>query len=537
MRARRIAIGCAAGLVIAGLAGSRAAAQCILANPSFEMIGTSGLVFRGWNQFGTVGSTTIASHGFKAARVTGPDAGGWDVSAFWQPRTCSPGERWSITGRVRHPASQPLTGQNVAIVNVEWRDSAGVLLDYTSFNVATAASPTDRYLDFDLTSPPAPTGTATARLLLGVLQAPGSAVPEAWYDQVTFTSLASPTQDELQWGDFPGGRTLSFSGREWRVKGPGWYGPGFNYFTDAADRVRVDGNGWLHLTLMNSGGTWGATEVVTAGALGYGDYILTTEGDLDRIDPQSVLGIFLWEYGPCYDGGTLWWNPYNEIDIEYGRWGDPSGDIAQFVAQPYDDSGNITRFDPSFSAGEVVSHAMRWLSDRVEFRVWRGGPADESPANLVASWTYTGPHIPRPEQPRLHLNFWKLNGTPAENQEIVFRSFRFYPGTAVAAVDDGSARGIPAAPAGRLFPATPNPFNPRTTLRFELDHDDVVQFEVFDLEGRRVRTLVSGKLDAGGHTAEWNGCDDRGAGVASGVYLVQLKGSRFAETMQATLLR
>jgi hypothetical protein len=524
-------------LLAAALAARPADAQCILANPSFEMPGSGGAVFQGWNQFGPVGSTTVTTHGFRAASAVGANLGGWDLSGYWQPLTCAPGERWRITGHARHPSGRPLTGQCAGLVNVEWRDAAGTLLSYDSFSVVTAATPVDRYVDFDLTSSAAPAGTATARLVVGVLQAPGAPVPEAWFDQVTFDSLTPPTQADRQWVDFPSNRVIAFGGRNWRVKGSGWFGPGNNYFSHLPDRCWVDTNGWLHLTLKNYSGTWNATEVTAVDALGYGDYVLTTRGRLDLVDPQAVLGIFLWEYGPCYDDGYLWWNPYNEIDIEYSRWGNPADGIGQFVAQPYWYAGNIQRFNATFGDGEVTSHALRWLPNKVEIRAWRGGPADESPATLIYTWTYTGPHIPRPEAPRLHLNLWKLGGTPAANQEVVFTGFHFYPVGAVADVAGGAARGVPGAPEGRLLDAAPNPFNPRTTLRFELDRPGDVRLEIYDLAGNRVRSLVAARLEAGAHEAEWDGRDERGLGLASGVYLVQLRGTRFAESRPVTLLR
>lgn len=61
--------------------------------------------------------------------------------------------------------------------------------------------------------------------------------------------------------------------------------------------------------------------------------------------------------------------------------------------------------------------------------------------------------------------------------------------------------------------------------------------DVYDLSGRRLRTLVSGSLPAGEHVAEWDGCDERGLAAASGVYLMQLRGRDFAETIEATLVR
>lgn len=513
-----------------------AAGQCILANPSFEIGGSGGSVFGGWNQFGAVGWVAEAVHGHRAARVSGPNSGDWDVSGFWQSQDCDPGEQWEVSGHIRHPASHPLTGQNVALVNIEWRDAAGELIAYDSFAVADATTPLDEYIDFSVVSAPAPGGTVTTILLLGVLQSPSDPSPDVYFDQVTFYSTDPPTIDDLQWNDFPGGRTLDFAGRTWRVKGPGVYGPGVNFFCDQSDCVWVDTSDRLHLSLLDQGGYWTSTEVTLQESLGYGDYILTTMGRLDLIDPQAVLGMFLWQYGPCWDWGYIWWNAFNEVDIEYSRWGSPGNELAQFVAQPYEYPGNISRFDAAFGEDEVTSHAIRWLADRVEFRAWRGGPDDESAGNLLHTWTYSGPHIPRPEQPRLHLNLWKLEGIPAVDQEVVFQDFVFITAGSTTDVED-SAGGIPTSPAGRLYAATPNPFNPQTSVRFNLVRDGVVDLAIYDLDGRLVRTLLSSLQTAGEHQATWNGRDDRGRALASGVYLVVLRGTDFVESQRVALIK
>ena len=68
----------------------------------------------------------------------------------------------------------------------------------------------------------------------------------------------------------------------------------------------------------------------------------------------------------------------------------------------------------------------------------------------------------------------------------------------------------------------PNPFNPTTTLRFDLSMADGVRLEVYDVAGRLVRTLVNADLPAGTHSAVWDGKDVRGAGAASGSYVARL---------------
>ncbi len=68
----------------------------------------------------------------------------------------------------------------------------------------------------------------------------------------------------------------------------------------------------------------------------------------------------------------------------------------------------------------------------------------------------------------------------------------------------------------------PNPFNPRTTVSFDVPATGNVGLAVYDLSGRRVRTLVSGTLGAGRHEAVWSGDDDGGRPAAAGVYVLRL---------------
>lgn len=94
----------------------------------------------------------------------------------------------------------------------------------------------------------------------------------------------------------------------------------------------------------------------------------------------------------------------------------------------------------------------------------------------------------------------------------------------------------PAATDLRLA-AVPNPCNPRTEVRFELPASLEVRLTVHDLRGRLVRTLVSGRLDAGAHAVDWDGADGLGRERASGVYLVVLAGDGVRTSQRITLVR
>ncbi len=89
-----------------------------------------------------------------------------------------------------------------------------------------------------------------------------------------------------------------------------------------------------------------------------------------------------------------------------------------------------------------------------------------------------------------------------------------------------------------LQPAYPNPFNPGTTIRFELGEMARVQLDIFDNRGRRVRELYTGTIFAGGeHHTYWNGKDDSGRTLPSGIYLAKLKAGRSESVIKLTLLK
>ena len=88
-----------------------------------------------------------------------------------------------------------------------------------------------------------------------------------------------------------------------------------------------------------------------------------------------------------------------------------------------------------------------------------------------------------------------------------------------------------------LEPNFPNPFNPGTTIPFALSRPGFVRLVIFDALGQKVRTLVSGQMEAGYHTLVWNGLDDGGLPAAAGVYLCRLEAEAFRQTRKMTLIK
>jgi len=98
---------------------------------------------------------------------------------------------------------------------------------------------------------------------------------------------------------------------------------------------------------------------------------------------------------------------------------------------------------------------------------------------------------------------------------------------------------LPAAglPAVRLLGASPNPFNPATEIRFELDFEAPLRIEIVGLDGRHLRGLLAGIQPAGGGSVVWDGRDDAGNPLASGVYLLRFGGPGVRQTDKLVLLK
>ena len=83
----------------------------------------------------------------------------------------------------------------------------------------------------------------------------------------------------------------------------------------------------------------------------------------------------------------------------------------------------------------------------------------------------------------------------------------------------------------------PNPFNPVTSLRYELPEDGLVNITIYDMMGRVVKILVNGSQTAGYKSVQWNATNDRNESVSAGLYLYTIQAGEFIETKKMVLLR
>lgn len=100
---------------------------------------------------------------------------------------------------------------------------------------------------------------------------------------------------------------------------------------------------------------------------------------------------------------------------------------------------------------------------------------------------------------------------------------------------DDEIFGLPAQFA--LYQNHPNPFNPLTTIGFSLLRSSAVGLEVYNILGENIRSLVSGRMPVGTHSVIWDGRDENGAEVPTGIYFYRLETDEFLDTKKMLLLK
>ncbi len=121
-------------------------------------------------------------------------------------------------------------------------------------------------------------------------------------------------------------------------------------------------------------------------------------------------------------------------------------------------------------------------------------------------------------------------------------TFKAYPGSIVdidgvaMSAPTGVTESVPSTAAYHLS-ATPNPFNPSTRIRYTIPEAASLLLTVHDVSGRKVATLAQRHHEAGEFVTTWDGRDDAGREVSSGVYFMRMEGAKFTATRKMVLLK
>ena len=196
---------------------------------------------------------------------------------------------------------------------------------------------------------------------------------------------------------------------------------------------------------------------------------------------------------------------------------------------------------------------------RLELAAWR---STEGPREVVlqyacdaagVDWHTFGTAFAPTEQPAAHV--WDFAGVPASANNPHFRVRLLFRGAEASGasgntrIDNLAVRArvlqgtpvpdpdLPAVAAGLGLSASPNPFNPVTTIRLRVPAAGPVEVAIFDVAGRRVRTLHDGRAEAGELALVWDGRTDGASPVASGVYLCRARAGDQRESVKLQVVK
>lgn len=257
-------------------------------------------------------------------------------------------------------------------------------------------------------------------------------------------------------------------------------------------------------TLLHDNTAWSRAGAVFAGP-GFPRFVHDTVIDNRVVNPEifnrTAGGIDHYHSRPRYVGCVIWGNATNHHDLYQ-------------ILEP-------RAFHVLFSDVQDYGEGFGGLDLDPQFRPAVHGPGDlsaVSPCRDAGDLAAASPWLPAIDlagRDRVH------------GVQVDMGCYEF---VAATAVDE------PATGRASILAALPNPANPSTTLSWRLARPGRVRLTVHDLGGRLVRVLLDGELDAGSHTARWDGCDDGGRRAAAGSYLASITSPSWMESVKILLV-
>ncbi len=344
---------------------------------------------------------------------------------------------------------------------------------------------------------------------------------------------------------------------------------------------RVDGGSFVELAMSDAGGGVFSAELPGQAEGAVVEYYLDAsdadgaQGSSPRNAPDALHYFEIGdEFSHDMEASRGWTAGAESDNASTGLWVrvDPVGT----AAQPEDDhspSGSFCWVTGQHAAGESIGFndvdggATSLLSpvydltgaQEVNFSYWRWYSNDQGSSPGEDYWDVFvsndgGENWLSLEHTNVSSNAWESHGFslldhfPAAGQvQLKFVATDEGSGSIVeGAVDDFAIAGIfdVTGPGGELPPFRvslerpfPNPFNPKTSIRFTLGEPGFVSLGVYDAAGRMVRSLLSSELSPGDHGLTWNGRDALGRPAASGTYFIRLRAEGRELSRQVVLLK
>jgi len=197
-----------------------------------------------------------------------------------------------------------------------------------------------------------------------------------------------------------------------------------------------------------------------------------------------------------------------------------------------DNSGNQLRFlfedmEGMEASSPIVVDWIGWKNVRIDL-------ANED----VKPWGTENPGNGKLDSSDVFFIGFALKSNGASGGQIYFDNIEqlFIPSpTSIAAENENGTQPLQF----ELYPNYPNPFNPETTIAYDIPSgiNSIVTLKIYDIMGREIRTLVHELHSAGFYQVQWNGRDNTGTNVSSGVYFYRLTADKFSKTNKILLIR
>ncbi len=350
-----------------------------------------------------------------------------------------------------------------------------------------------------------------------------------WYDS------NEPNGPEFSWVDISGiGTPLTFSDDQ--NQGPFDFGFTMPYYEEFYSSINICSNGWLSFTSTN---TSYLNQAIPTAAL-----------------PNNLVAPFWDDLNPT-EGGTIYFYTNNVdsaivsyVDVPHYSY---SGDGLYTFQAIFLANGNIV-FQYGSMVGELASNTIgiENVDGLIGLQVAYNAPYVVSDMAVLFDfpvfWLFVNPMsgFALPEESTDHTvtfdatelgegvyaGYLEINSNDPSNPTLAVPcTLSVGP---IVGIDDYS-NSIPTS--FNLDQNYPNPFNPSTDISFALPVRSDVKLAVFDLLGRQVKQLSAGSLDAGYHTVTWDGKDNSGSSVSSGVYFYTIKAGEFEMTRKMVMLK
>ncbi len=216
-----------------------------------------------------------------------------------------------------------------------------------------------------------------------------------------------------------------------------------------------------------------------------------------------------------------------------------------FLLQPNSSFHLETRYEV---LNRKAVHSALTDSDRIAFKIELMDALNNTVVSLIDSVTYHKRNLKKQKKNNFQINcsaispgryYLRMNLSVTGDAEFTLVNHTRIESPALAGKHTGQTSGKAgiAVNSYNLFQNYPNPFNPATTIAFSLPEDVAVNLQIYDITGRKVRTLADHPFPAGVHRLIWDGQNDSENQVSSGIYIYRIQAGNYSATRKMALLR